>query len=70
MFSFSSDLLIRGARFRFNGTEIKLLDSKEGSFMLIKTKKPQVWVEFFRELYCGEPFFEEISAEKVKKFLK
>jgi|GEM_PF-5249555 len=38
--------------------------------MLIKTKKPQVWVEFFRELYCGEPFFEEISAEKVKKFLK
>jgi hypothetical protein len=65
-----ADLLIRGARFRFNGTEIKLLDSKEGSFMLIKTKKPQVWVEFFRELYGGEPFFEEISAEKVEKFLK
>jgi hypothetical protein len=64
------NLLITGARFRFNGTEITSLGNKEGRFMLIKTKKPQVWVEFFRELAGGEPFFEEMPVEKIKRFLK
>jgi hypothetical protein len=66
-----TNLLITGARFCFDETEISLLDSKvHGNFLLIKSKNPQIWINFFEEKAKYGLNFRKIPVSEIKKYLK